>query len=451
MKTRFILLMMTLSIFYACVDRDYGVPSLEGNCVTKTANKSVGDIVSLATAVPALYEADDIIEAYVTSSDEGGNFFKNISMVATDNSVGFSIPVDQVTLYADYEPGRKVYVNLKDRFISVDHSSMVVGNQNINPSFPSGLSRLELFQYRNVIQKSCEKVDEETLVLKDLNIAQAVNNANLHKIIEFENVQFTGPSIGKTFFDASLNNSGNATNHELIDENGNVVIVRVSLFSNFSGVKVPTGSGKVRGVLTKFNNTFQFMPRSLSDIKLDNPRIDNTVYLESLNETFESFNTNVTSFQNYINYDFAGSKLWRVATFGGNKYIQMSSFTSNTAQQDPLNKSYFIVPVNFTAINTLSFKTKAGFANGACLRVYLSTEFIPFVDINQFNKIDITSQVNIDPGQASGYPNDFTNSGVFNIPTSLVGNGFIIFEYTGGYGLTPIVTTTMQIDDIVIN
>ncbi len=47
------------------------------------------------------------------------------------------------------------------------------------------------------------------------------------------------------------------------------------------------------------------------------------------------------------------------------------------------------------------------------------------------------------------FPNNFTNSGNWAIPASLTGNGFIVFEYTGNGNGGP--TTTMQIDDIVVN
>jgi hypothetical protein len=449
MKTRFFYSLLVVSVLFSCIDRDYGVPQSEGNCVSRTATKTVAEVNSLATPVPTLYEDDDVIEAYVTSSDEGGNFFKSISMVSTDNGVGFSIPVDQVTLFADYEPGRKVYVNLKNRFISVDHSSMVIGNQNINENFPSGLSRLELFEYRNVIQKSCDKVDEETLVIKGLTIAEAVNNNNLHKLIEFDNVQFSGQSVGKTYFDPSLNSSGNATNHNLIDQNGNSVIVRVSLFSNFSGVKIPAGSGKVRGVLTKFNNTFQFMPRSIGDINLDNPRLYSFDFVDSLNENFESYANNFTNFTNYVNFDMGGGRLWTVNTFQNNKYLQMTAFNSTSPQ--PLNKSYFLVPVNFDAISTLSFKTQDRFYVGDVLKVYYSTDYIPFTSLDSANVVDISSNFTFATGNTGSNSLPFVNSGVYTFPAGLSGNGFIIFEYTGGYSFTPALTTNYHIDDIVIN
>ena len=62
---------------------------------------------------------------------------------------------------------------------------------------------------------------------------------------------------------------------------------------------------------------------------------------------------------------------------------------------------------------------------------------------------NITSSFTIDPGLASGYPTNFTDSGNWAIPGTLTGNGFLVFEYIGnGSGG---VTTTMHIDDILIN
>ena len=113
------------------------------------------------------------------------------------------------------------------------------------------------------------------------------------------------------------------------------------------------------------------------------------------------------------------------------------------------NKAMFIVPVDLTAASVFSFKTKAGFVNGNCLKVYYSTNYTPGGNVNNATLVDITSNFTLSPGLTSGYPTNFTNSGNWNIPAGLTGNGFFIFEYTGnGNGG---VTTTMQIDDIVIN
>ena len=123
----------------------------------------------------------------------------------------------------------------------------------------------------------------------------------------------------------------------------------------------------------------------------------------------------------------------------------MSSF-GGTAEE---NRSLFIVPVDMTAASTFSFKSKSGFTNGNVLKVYYSTDYVPGTNINNATLVDITSSFTLSPGLSTGYPANFTNSGNYNIPADITGNGFFIFEYKGS-GLTGL-TTTMQIDDITVN
>lgn len=452
---KILLIPVLFATLVSCVNGDdYGTPNLSNECVTIDANIVVNTITTAATAAATEYpdnlNGDDYIEAYITSSDEGGNFFKSISMISTDGSVGFSVPVDSYNLYNKFEPGRKVYIKMDNRFYNLQHSSTVIGS-----SFNGGVGRISGVEYQDIIFRSCEKVNEDELV-NNFTITQAKNNINLNKLIEFENVQFTNASLGKTYFDASLNNLGGATNHEITDEFGNKIIVRVSEYATFSTNDIPEGSGEIRGVLTKFGSDFQFMVRTLNDIKLTNPRLDidlspplvggSLVYNSALNEPFTSYtSTNQQNFPAYINDAATGSRYWQRKAFGGNTYIQMSSFGGTPEA----NRSLFIVPVNMTAANTLSFETKAGFANGNVLKVYYTTNYTPGSQITSATLVDITSNFTISPGLPSGYPTNFTASGVYNIPAGVTGNGYFMFEYVGNGSGGP--TTTMQIDNIVIN
>lgn len=130
MKTiKFLSFVSLLAIFTSCVNSDeYNTPDLSGECVNLTATKSVGDITAASTTTATKYDNEDIIEAYVTSSDEGGNFYKSISFQSVDGTKGFSIPVDTYNLFNRYEPGRLVYVNMKDRYVMTKHSSTLIGS-----------------------------------------------------------------------------------------------------------------------------------------------------------------------------------------------------------------------------------------------------------------------------------------------------------------------------------
>jgi len=444
----------------SCVNSDdYGTPDLSENCTDLTVTKTVQDITTTSSTSFQQYIGDDVIEAYVTSSDEGGNFYKSISFVSVDGLVGFSMPIDAYNIYTKFEPGRKVFVNMKDRYFVTENSSTVIGSlyDNDTPADPTDdeVGRVSSVEYESILTRSCTKENEDNIV-KFLTISDAKNNANLNMLIEFDAVQFTDASLGKTYFDESVNNLGGATNHEITDEFGNKIIVRISEYATFASGSVPSESGKIRGVLTKFGSDFQFMVRTLNDINLTDARMEidffpplvgtSIVYNNTLNEPFTSYTTtNQQNFPAYINDAATGSRYWQRKAFSGNTYIQMSSFGGTPEA----NRTLFIVPINMTAANTLQFKTKTGFNNGATLKVYYTTDYVPGNQITSATLTDITSNFTIDNGPSSGYSTNFLNSGVYNIPVGVTGNGFFVFEYVGNGSGGP--TTTMQIDDIVIN
>lgn len=437
---KLILSAVVLASLSSCVNDDtYGVPDLSKECVSIAKTKEVTDITNIATASAAQYttgETTDYIEAYVTSSDEGGNFYKSISMMSLDGTKGFSMPVDNYNLFNEFEPGRKVTVKLdKNTYFNVQHSSTVIG-----ALYNNGVGRVSGVAYKNVIFRSCDNVEENQIV-KHLTIAQAQNNQYLNMLIEFDAVQFADASIGKKYYDASLNSIGGATNHTLRDAAGNTIIVRVSEYAKFAGKSIPSGNGKLRGVLTKYNNDFQFMIRTENDVNLTGERIDYT-FLQSVNEPFTSYANNASSFASYYNVATAGTYLWQVKTFSNNKYIQMTAFNSGGS-----NRALFVVPVNFGAVNSMSFKTNDGYYNGQPLKVYYSTNFNVQTP-NSATLTDITSNFTFSTGHTTGYGTGFVNSGSYSFPTSLTGNGYVIFEYVGA---ATGITTTMQIDDIVIN
>lgn len=446
---------LILAAFSSCVNSDdYGVPNLSDECVTIAKTKEVSDITNIATATAVPYTTSetvvDYIEAYVTSSDEGGNFYKSISMMSLDGLKGFSMPVDNYNLYTEFEPGRKVTIKLdKNRFFNKQHGSTVIGS-----SYNNGVGRISGVEYKNVILRSCVDVEENTIV-KNLSITQAKNDQYLNMLIEFDGVQFTDASLGKKYYDASLNSLGGATNHEISDQFGNKVILRVSEFATFAANTIPSKNGKIRGVMTKYNSDYQFMIRTINDVDLTGDRLAIDLYPPlggtaitfdaTINEPFTSYtSTNQQVFPKYINDAAIGGKYWQVKTFSSNKYIQMSSFGGTPEA----NRTLFIVPVNMTSANTLSFKTKDGYNNGNVLKVYYTTNYVPGSQITTATLVDITSNFTIASGSTSGYATNFTNSGTYNIPAGVTGNGFFVFEYVGNGSGT---TTTMQIDDIVIN
>jgi Family of unknown function (DUF5689) len=452
------LLLVSISFgITSCINDDsYSTPTNTLETFELTTTTTVAAVNAAATGTPVEYTADDIIEGYVTSSDESGTFYKSISFqtIPTDGSapIGFSVPIDVTTLYGKgFTPGRKVFIKLKGLY-----TAKVFGSLQIGSLFEGGVGRISVFQWKNHLFPSATIVDEDTF-FRTFSLTAAYTDVNQNTLVELDEVEFADSSINRTYYDED--SGGGATNHLLTALTGGTQrIIRFSSFAPFTGNQVPTGSGKIRGVLTKFNSDFQFIVRYESDIKLNNPRVDvfpaivgnATIFSASLNEPFTSYTTpNQTNFPKYINDAAAGSRYWQLKSFGSNKYIEMSSFAGSGNPGSPA-KTLFFVPVDFTSANTFTFKEEIRFNAGEALKVYYVTEanYTPGQPVNMSLFTNITSSfTNITYPAFGASESSFNSAGTYTLPATLTGNGYFVFEYTG----TTTVTTTVQIDDIVIN
>ena len=448
-------------LFSGCVNDTYDVPKFD-TCVDPglTKTKEVSQIYALAinpvakspSVIPntPTYNMDDIIEAYVISSDEGGNFFKSMYFQPTDGSVGFNLSIDEVNLYTkNFQPGKKVFLKINGLAYANPTSFGVGLIFGAPPTEQYAVNRLPNLEYPKHLIASCVSTSEDAIVHK-ITLAQAnLGAAYLNTLVEIDEVQFTDESSSGTF-DTYRNDDYDSNTY--LTNGLNSLIVRTSRYANFAGYKVPSGKGKIKGILTKYNSSYQIILRTERDVNMPNPRVDyylpkggtSIKYLPTFKETFESYTVTTTGgiFPKYINDAFFGSRYWDIKSFRSNNYLQMGSFGSGGT-----NKTYFAMPVAFTPGKKLSFKTKDGFYLGPVFKVYYSTNYVPGGDIGKATLVDITSNFKISSKTLTGYATIFTNSGDYVIPANLTGNGFFLFEYSG----TSTVTTTLQIDDIIVN
>ena len=265
-----------LLILVSCVqDEDFSVPPLECNDPNLSQTISAEDLYKNSSSTAKLYGNDDVIIGYVVSSDEGGNIYKNISFVDSDGN-GFNMAVDKYDTYTFYEPGRKVYVNLKNLYTQIDFGGLEIGELYNNTQ----IGRIPELLIEDYIKRSCEVIDEETLVHK-ISLAD-ISDDYLFSLIEVDNVQFKDDEVGENFYSSS-NELGGATNRYIVDDKGYEIIVRTSSFADFANNPLPEGSGKIRGILTRYNDDYQLFMRSESDISMSGDRsTENILGLDAL-------------------------------------------------------------------------------------------------------------------------------------------------------------------------
>lgn len=260
-------LALSTALFTSCASDDYGVPSIDCVDPNITVTKTVSDIKTIATATATKYTADDIIEAVVVSSDKGGNFYKKIYLTSLDGEIGFSLAINQTKLYLDYQPGRKVYIKLKDLYVQMSHSTLALGDL-----YNGNVGQLPLTTYKNYIVRSCDVTPEVSLV-NEMTLQEALSDANLGKLIKLKDVQFAAAAIGQNYFNPA-NVLGGETNHIITNNAAETtkLIFRTGSFAEYGSLPVSDKRGTITGILTKFNNDYQFVSRFTSDINLTEAR-----------------------------------------------------------------------------------------------------------------------------------------------------------------------------------
>ncbi len=420
------LLLAFITIFASCTDSDrtYKTGSPEIQTYELTPTLTVAALKALATGTPTEYTSDDVIEAYVTSNDAGGNFYKSISFqsvpTATGTPIGFSVGVNKSMTFGDgFYPGRKVYIKLKGLFFGNLFGSMKIGGD-------SALTSLEPLDYQKFLFPSATVLNEEDLV-RHMTLANARLDVNQNTLLEVDGVQFANSSLGRTYFD--IDSGGYATNQTIEDPNvGTLSICRISQYAPFSVNKVPSGKGSIRGVMTKYNSDYQYMVRAESDFKLTGARL-----VPALNEDFSNGITAWNAFS------VTGAQVWAQATFGNPAPCAvMSGYSSG----NKLNEDWLISPiVNLSSYTsaTLTFDSSYNYT-GAPLQVLVSSNYTGTGNPN------LATWTTLSPTLSSG-AFAWANSGPVNI-SAFAGNSavYVAFKYTS----TTSAASTWELDNVKV-
>lgn len=379
MKNRF-LKNIFYSLFFvgvltSCANDDFDAPNIACNDTTNGAVATITgtEVYAMASSVLKQFPAEGpelYLEAYVTSSDRGGNFFKVVSMETADGK-GMSVSVDLYNTYnKGYQIGRKLLIKLNGLYYIINHNSLSIGELYVNPS--SGAQNTGRIAERNLpnhIFFTCDFKAEADLI-NEVTIEQAKNNNYINRLLKVKEVQFE--EVNVPYYDAN-NTIGGSTNRNLTNVNNSTLIFRTGSYADYAGNIIPNKSGYVVGVMTKYNSDFQFVARDRHDIVLDQlplselPQPEPEIPSDPTNlfftgadfEDWSSFTTSVNSFG--LKYSTQGvgtgvnngNSLHISGTPTGNDYL----FTILAAAKGniPANPTKITLWVKGTSAKSLSF------------------------------------------------------------------------------------------------
>jgi hypothetical protein len=441
---QFLLLTLITTLFSSCVKDDFAIPKLTCTQPDWTVNRSVVEVRANANAIVAQYPFDDIIEAYVVSSDESGNFFKTISFqtlaTATTPAIGFSVPVDASNLYIDYRLGNKVYLKLKNQYTDINFGSLRIGSIYVNSYNEGGVGRLSQNDYKNVLNASCTTLNE-SLLTKSVSLPDLLHDANLNTLVEIPDVQFTSAANGRHYYEPS-EDIGGGTNWNLIDKLGNQVIFRTSSYADFANNLVPNGSGKVKGILTKFGSDYQLVARSEKDISLTGIRTE-PFFIQDFETVVDKTNLSLPGWTNVAQ---KGTPVWKGTVYSGNGYAEFAISGTKVLS----NIAWLISPkidMDVYKNEILTFRTAQHHLDVDSplntLEVYVSNDFD---GLNVTKATWIPLQV-ILPTQATPWY-QFVGSGGVDL-SGFTGKINIGFKYIGS-GKNALLDGAFQVDDVQV-
>ena len=438
-KTAFVVAISALAVS-SCVDKDdWDTPPINCNNKFDAATMTMAAFKAQAPATGYMLITDDqIFDAYIVSSDENGNFYKTISFQdkPENPTAGLQMEIDRASNYADFPVGTHVRINAKGLRLGLDRGTVKIGS--VDPKFDIG--RIPGVLFGRYISAVCNGNTMDIATIKPTQLASlagAKQSKYLNTLVSVPNVQFSSAEItpvNKTYVDY-VGGAGVDTSRTIEDVTGASAALRNSGFSAYGSTLLPTKSGTITFVVSKYNNDYQMLIRGLNDVQFDKDRLSIQI------ETFESFVKGTEDFlPKYYNTSVIGSRKFFVQEYNNNKYIQISGLNMG------LVKTHFAIPVDFTKKSKLSFKSNAGYYNGDVLKVYWSNNYDP-ANPTAATLNDITSQFDISKGKpGASYEDTFRPSGTGTFAGA--GNGYIIFEYNsnsvGGVGPS----TVMQLDEI---
>lgn len=235
----------------SCVKGDLDMPPANYPVVDFEANVTIPQLIAMHTA-GGLEEIDSniIVKGIVVANDETGNFYKQL--IIEDETAGLQIQIDESELYKTYKVGQRIYVKCQGLALGEYGGNLQLGyivSGEIS-RIPSSLIADHIFI------DSLPGTPKEPVNLT----IPTLSSSYLNMLITLDSIHF--PDAGQAF-----SSTTSSTNHDMLDQLSNTLILRTSNYATFAQNILPAGTGSVTGVLSIYNGDYQMYIRDLNDLQ----------------------------------------------------------------------------------------------------------------------------------------------------------------------------------------
>ena len=254
------LLALAGSVSLSSCEDDFERPPMVVPTAKRHANTTIAELKTkfytgesnYATLVEKRDDGTDyIIKGRVISSDQAGNFFKQL--VIEDETGAIQVNIDSYDLYKTYQYGQEIVIDVTGLYVGAYGKLMQIGstpNNNYPGRIASDLAAKQI-EVNGLAEPEKIVAGEYTIAaLNDLISNQEEFLAKQCRLVSIKDVTFK--DAGK----ATLADKDKNTSRTISDGTGDM-IVYTSGYSDFYDYYCPEGKGTIVGILSFFNRSWQ--------------------------------------------------------------------------------------------------------------------------------------------------------------------------------------------------
>ncbi|WP_127140176.1 DUF5689 domain-containing protein [Flagellimonas marinaquae] len=269
------------TMLMSCVEgREFG--TLEANCTTDIkANISFATLDSLVQDDVVQIQEDWVLEGYVISSDQAGNFFNVLYLQdsSANPSGGIRLEMDLRESHLLYPVGSKVYIKLKELYLDRRRSTLELGG--VFSSFGNlSVGRLPRGKVLEHVFTSCEGVG--TIQPFKTTIAE-IDSIPSEILVQLDSLEFAEDTLGEPYAIPE-----EETERTLVDCAENEITLLNSGYADFQAEPLPQLNGTLTAILTRDGKSPQLIIRSLEDVSFTNERCPEIITEFTSNRIFIS-------------------------------------------------------------------------------------------------------------------------------------------------------------------
>lgn len=283
-RLRYIIMVMVATLMASCMGSDYAAPGLDpdnapwgNNEITETNVVSIADLKAryastIASNGYVKMEEDMQIKGVVTGNDYAGNIYQQIPV--QDETGALVVGVSASALHGFLPEGQEILIDLKDLYIGGYGEQCQIGSVYTSPNTgKTGIGRMDRYTWQKHFRLIGEAdVAKADALAEDFDPSKLTDasymEANAGKLMTIRKVSFLNAD-GKTVFapdDGSVALTSNCANRALKEYSSKNIVVRTSTYADFAQEIIPGGTKDIKGIFTRYYDTWQILLRSTDDI-----------------------------------------------------------------------------------------------------------------------------------------------------------------------------------------